>query len=610
MSIKALFGIFLVFGFALMAQAASVIYPVDTKTYGDKIAVLGKKEKMIKLLGAENGAVERKIELSQEPNGMLIDGDTAYVVTGGPRGLVEIVDMKSGKVESTIPVGHTPMSPVKFGDTLYVANRFTGNVAQIDLKTKKVVKTIEAKREPTALALSSDGKTLWIANHLPAGPSDGEFTAADLSCYKDGKVTHYPLSNGSQGVRGMLMSPDGKYLAISHVLSRYQVPTTQLDRGWINTNAVTIIDVNKPDVPNSILLDDVDFGAANPWALTFTPDGSKLIVTHAGTQEISIIEFPALIERINKSAAENKNINRLSFLDGIRERVKLPLSGPRSVAVLGNNVYVGGYFSHNLAKVSLDQTHHIDAWNEGVDHEETIREKGERYFNDASLCFQSWQSCASCHPDSRVDALNWDLLNDGLGNPKNTRNMLISHKTPPVMTKGIRASAEIAVKAGFRHIQFVEPDEEHTSAVDAYLRDMPEVASPFLDTKELLEIDSDDPKCMQCHAPEIQRGLLSESAKRGKKLFKEQGCIECHKHPYFTTKEKIVTGTMKGLDEGDALVVPTLIEVWRTGPYMHDGRAATIEEVITKHNPGDKRGKTSNLSKQQLKDLVEYVKSL
>ncbi|MHC4147198.1 MAG: cell surface protein, partial [Planctomycetota bacterium] len=82
----------------------------------------------------------------------------------------------------------------------------------------------------------------------------------------------------------------------------------------------------------------------------------------------------------------------------------------------------------------------------------TAERRGEMLFNDALLCFQSWQSCASCHPsDARVDALNWDLLNDGLGNPKNTKSLLLSHETPPAMITGIRENAEIAVRAGFRH---------------------------------------------------------------------------------------------------------------------------------------------------------------
>ena len=67
----------------------------------------------------------------------------------------------------------------------------------------------------------------------------------------------------------MAISPDGRYLAVAHVLSRYQAPTTQLDRGWMNTNAVTVIDTEEPDKPHPVLLDDPDAGAANPWGVSF-----------------------------------------------------------------------------------------------------------------------------------------------------------------------------------------------------------------------------------------------------------------------------------------------------------------------------------------------------
>ena len=51
-------------------------------------------------------------------------------------------------------------------------------------------------------------------------------------------------------------------------------------------------------------------------------------------------------------------------------------------------------------------------------------------------------------------------------------------------------------------------------------------------------------------------------------------------------------------------------EIWRTAPYMHDGSAATLKEVLTSANPNDRHGKTSHLSTAQLDDLVAYLKSL
>ena len=284
--------------------------------------------------------------------------------------------------------------------------------------------------------------------------------------------------------------------------------------------------------------------------------------------------------------------------------------GPRSVASDGNNVYVAGYFSDSLAEISLKDACKSRAIPLNGQFRPSREKLGERYFNDASHCFQGWQSCATCHPDGRVDGLNWDLLNDGMGNPKNTRTMFLSHRTSPVMTLGVRASAEVAVTAGFVHIQFLEPSGELAECVNAYLKNMKEVPSPFLVAHTPSKQQTGGEGCAQCHAPGVERGALSESARRGREVFKTAGCVRCHPHPYFTNKELVATGTATGLDEGKSVLVPSLVEVWRTAPYLHDGRAKTIREAITTCNPGDLRGKTSSLNNRELEDLINYVQSL
>ena len=111
----------------------------------------------------------------------------------------------------------------------------------------------------------------------------------------------------------------------------------------------------------------------------------------------------------------------------------------------------------------------------------SVARKGEMLFNDATMCFQQWQSCASCHPDARSDALYWDLLNDGVGNTKNTKSLLLSVVTPPVMWRGGRDNAGMAVRTGIHHIQFAEPIAGQVDEIEAYLRSLRPVASPALD---------------------------------------------------------------------------------------------------------------------------------
>jgi cytochrome c peroxidase len=202
------------------------------------------------------------------------------------------------------------------------------------------------------------------------------------------------------------------------------------------------------------------------------------------------------------------------------------------------------------------------------------------YFHDATLCFQQWQSCASCHPnDARADGLNWDLLNDGIGNPKNTKSLLYSHKTPPCMITGIRKNAETAVRSGLKFILFAETPNDIAEAMDEYLKKLIPVANPYL-------ID----------------GGLSESAARGKRYF-NQYCASCHALPYYTDMKQYQVDWAT-LRDSIPMDVPTLTEIWRTAPYLYDGRSYTIREMLDIHGPEDMP------SPAELDDLAQYVLSL
>jgi cytochrome c peroxidase len=109
------------------------------------------------------------------------------------------------------------------------------------------------------------------------------------------------------------------------------------------------------------------------------------------------------------------------------------------------------------------------------------------------------------------------------------------------------------------------------------------------------------------------KGKLSPSAERGKKLFLSEtvGCTDCHRSPLFTDQKLHNVGTVGKFDQStNRFDTPTLIEVWRSGPYLHDGRAATVRDVLTTFNRDDEHGSTSKLTPQQLDDLAEYVLSL
>ena len=107
-------------------------------------------------------------------------------------------------------------------------------------------------------------------------------------------------------------------------------------------------------------------------------------------------------------------------------------------------------------------------------------------------------------------------------------------------------------------------------------------------------------------SPYLVDGKLSTKAEKGKKVFETVGCAYCHKGPWFTDQKRHEIGVQGEYDHQNRWDTPTLIEVWRSGPYLHDGRSATMKEVFTV----EKHGLRKELSEEEIDALVEYVLSL
>ncbi len=545
------------------------------------------------------------------PSGLAAAGGFVYVTCGVQAGELQKYT-EDGAFVASASVGHSPCAPVisKDGKTAYVMNRYQNRVSVVCLDAMKVVKTVAVPREPFAAGLGADGRLLFVANLLPDCAATDDVVAASVSVIDTTTfaVKNILLPNGSTAVRGLGVSPDGKAVYVTHSMGRYQLPTTQLERGWMNTAALSVFDGATGAYVNTVLLDDVDRGGANPWGVAVTADGKTLVVTHAGTCELSIIDRVALHDRLAK-AAKGQSVsgivksaedvpNDLAFLVSIRRRVLVGGDGPRGVVTFGRTAVTALYFADAVSALCLDNASATAQVIQIAPKKDLTKDRvrrGEMLFNDGSMCFQQWQSCASCHPDGRIDGLNWDLLNDGMGNPKQTKSELYVQWTPPTMITGIRKHMHECNMAGLIHIQFVTRPEEDVHCFDAYCTAMKPVPSPYL-------VD----------------GQLSARAKRGERLFKKAKCADCHtvdaKGPngerLWTDLKPYDVGTGVATEVGRKFDTPTLAECWRTAPYLYDGRARTMEEVLTTANPGDKHGETSKLTPEEIKDLAEYVLSL
>ncbi len=569
----------------------------------------------IKREGGFFGLFAEKIGLPVTGACVAPDGTIFYTADDGNEGRLFRADGEF------VVTGNYPMSPIVSADGryVYVCNRFDATVQQYDAATLKLLNTAKCVRETHGCALGKDGKLLFIINMLPddvtepAGKVSAKVTVIDTASFK--VLSHAALPDGSTGVRGVTASPDGANIYLTHTQARYQLPTTQLERGWMNTAALSVFDGVTGAYVNTVLLDDIDLGGANPWGVTVTPNNKQIVVTHAGTREVSVIDREALHRRLADAAAGKKVTevtfsadevhNDLSFLTGIRRRFKFKADGPRGVVATDDRVYAVCHFADALIEIPFTEKRVVRPkvtplnGTALADLKSDPVLRGEMLFNDGTKCFQQWQSCASCHPDAIVDGLNWDLMNDSIGNPKQSKSLYLSGVTPPTMITGIRKSMQHCNRAGFRHIQFCAVAEEDTLCIDAYVMAMKARVSPWA-------------------RPENAAAIA-----RGKAIFDspdKADCARCHKPDlYFTASADPNDGSKAPLydlglgtrdEQGQKFDVPTLHEVWRTAPYLYDGRAKTLKDVLTVHNPEDYHGITQDLTEQELSDLEIYVLSL
>ena len=307
----------------------------------------------ILVLDSETLAVTASIALPAMPTGLALstNGRTLYVTCAAPAGALVVLDIPRRKILRRIPAGHTATAPVLSSDekTAYVCNRFNNDLSVINLVSGKETSRIAVDREPVAAALTPNGKLLVVANHLHSGRADAERVAARVSLIDTatGKLLkHLPLPNGSGLLNDVAISPDGRYACVTHVLARFQLPTTQVERGWINSNALTLIDLDTLSVLNTVLLDNAESGAANPWTCGWSRTAQRSSSpTPARTRSASstspgllarLARLPANLEdRLTADYTTGSRVkadvpNDLAFLTGLRERIKLNGKGPRA----------------------------------------------------------------------------------------------------------------------------------------------------------------------------------------------------------------------------------------------------------------------------------------
>lgn len=565
---------------------------------GKMLAVTDATTPAVVLIDPAQRTILRTVVLDGSPAGLAwsADGRLLYAAETGSHNILEL-DPSNGSITRRISSGRYPrgLAIAPRRKLLLAADWGLDQLTVIALASGATIARIPVGRQPTAVAITPDESLAFVSNLIPATAATAPATASEVSVIDLQTLQAKPairLPLGSTNARGIAISRDGRTAFVVHTLGRFNLPTTQLDRGWVNTNALTLIDTSSNKITATLLLDQVMEGAADPWGVALEPSGQHLFISLAGVHQLAILDLQRLPEILTQ--APESLVNDLASLarHHLLQRIDLPVQGPRGLSVSpdGRHLAIAGYFSG--AVVLTDPTGAAPfTLPLGPQPPPDLARQGEATFHDATRSFQHWLSCASCHPDARADGLNWDLLNDGLGNPKNARSLVLSDRTPPMMSLGKRDNLESAVRAGFVHILFTEPTAQDIQTVMAYFKAIQPVVSPHR------QLDDS----------------LTDAAQRGEKLFNDPrvACFRCHPGPLFTNLALTDVGTSHAADrDSKRFDTPTLVELWRTPPYLHDGSAATVRDVLIAHNRGDAHGMTSQLTPAQIDDLIAYLLEL
>jgi len=578
---------------------------------GKKLYVAGEASNSVIVVDALERKKIAEIPVGGQPNDVAFtpDGRTAYV-TNRLDDTVSMIDVGTDTVVRTVPAGDDPHGVLTdpTGRYLYVLNTAAESISVIDTSTFEVAKVLSASRNPWSLSLSPDGERIFVSNNLSRfvefrEPSVSEITVIDAELGVVEDRIEVPQTNLLQGIS---WHPDGEFALVTINRTKNLVPMTRIVQGWTITNGIGV--VWRDGRVDQVLLDEPNYYFPDAADVAVSPDGRFALVTSSGSDRVAVVDVAKLIAMLEGATERERRDVIPNHLGKSSEFVIKHIAtemSPRGILVShdGTAAYVANALDDSLTVIDMKSLEAVERIDLGGSKEITQARWGEQLFHSADIAFQRQFSCHSCHPDGHVDGITYDIEPDGIGlDPVDNRTLRGILDTAPFKWTGKNPS--LSRQCGPRLAVFftrVEPfTPEELAAVDKYIQTIPR-----------------PPNRHRPHGAD-----LTDAQRRGKKMFErtmtndervipvDNRCVTCHFPPLYTDRTKRDVGTKMQLDRHGLFDVPHLTNIYDSAPYMHNGISETLEEIWTRYNPEDKHGVTNDMTKDQLNDLIEYLKTL
>ncbi len=620
--------------------------PVEIKLSADgkTLYIVCEDADSLLAVDTQSRRVTARVAVGHKPKGMTIspDGKMLYVSNEWSDTVTEI-DATTFTTKRTLKTGWGPVGLVtdRAGKTLYVADSIADSVSLIDLASGVEIKRFVTHRYPEQMLLSRDGKRVYVANILPhLSPYDRPPVSEVLSIDTARQVvaerilipgviemrhiaeapvtvaavsdrrTMAPVAPGRNG--GQRPPLQGGDLLIPLMQPKNLGPLIQVSQGWMMTHGVAVVhpDLHSPlgeaqSKVTQVVMDDIDYYFATNSGVAFSPDGHRALLTSADADVVSILDTGKLAHRLRQVPAAELAVRLDSAATFVEKR--LPTGhNPTAVAVSPDNhwAYVTNRLDDSVTVVNLAQEKVDSTIDLGGPKDISQMRRGEQAFHNAKVCYQGQFACGTCHPNSHLDGLAWNIETPQLGRDRVANRTLRGiRETAPYKWNG--HNADLATQCGPRIAKYFFRSEgfnkQDLGALITYLNNIPLAPNRHL----------------------AADGELTDAQERGKTIFYRKHtndgreiqvnnrCDTCHPaDTHYTARYSTNVGSATKYDTNGLFDIPQLDRVYEDAPYLHNGEALTMEEIWTVFNNDDKHGITSDMSKQQLNDLIEYLKTL
>jgi YVTN family beta-propeller protein len=500
----------------------------------------------------------------------------------------------SMKVVGRVEVGPEPRGVVLSpdGTTAYVAIGAAHEVVRVDLGEGKITGRVAVGTEPRDLEITQDGARLLVGNAR----------SSDLSVVKTPDLTvERTLKVDGVNLRQVAIDPAGEFGYVANMRNRRMATVDRnIDLGWVLGQRLTRVSLDGSRDFATQTLDPQGKAAGDAHGVALSADGKHLAVSCGGTHEVMF--FRTDLGRLPWRTGGSRDLIHASLLsdDGKFRRVETG-GRPTELAFApdGKTLYVANYLADSVQVLDADAGSVIGEIALGAPSEISLERRGEILFHAAERSFNQWYSCNTCHSDGHTNGENFDTKNDGWHDFSTTPTLSQKQvptlrgvaRTGPWTWHGWQTSLDDAVDESFtKSMQGKKPTPDETRAVAAFLSALDHPRNPNL-------------------GPD---GSISEAARRGEALFRSSkaACSTCHPAPDFTDGKNHMIGLEERQDVYEGYNPPSLLGVYDTAPYLHDGRAATLHDVLAgDHSPEIAAG-LDKLTDEEIDDLVAYLRTL